>query len=332
MIAVIETGVSQQKAAKTDFADPATATYEYVHPDGTITNADAPTTPKQLNLPLEKKSALSQKPGREELSINYKTLGNKHQGHFGGFDDVILEKNYSKLPPEQYQKLERTIHSLERMNTPTNDPATGKMFLRIEDKNTGTVVDIDGQGNVLKINDPTQVPHSQSPPLNKSNPNRAGPEASLFKGLGDAKTSPWLADGRIGVRAHLEEFRNGGSALLPKKSFEKYFTQGGTVGRRDGLFLTTRQAMDKLLMETKGDSAAIKQRLGIEPGNLAWDADLVRVDVYNPLLHNARFPHGMELGANPKFRWGGFTSGGMPEISIDPVKSGDFKISPVERQ
>jgi hypothetical protein len=36
MLAVIETGVSQQKAAKTDFADPATAIYEYVRPDGTI--------------------------------------------------------------------------------------------------------------------------------------------------------------------------------------------------------------------------------------------------------------------------------------------------------
>ncbi|MBK8575468.1 MAG: hypothetical protein IPN90_07275 [Elusimicrobia bacterium] len=209
------------------------------------------------------------------------------------------------------------------------------MFLRIEDKTTGVLVDLDGQGNVIRITDPAATPGAQSPPLNKSNPTRAGPDApqaSLFKGLGDVNSSPWLADGRIGVKAHIEEFRNGGSALLPKNSFEKYFKQGGTVGRSDGFFITTRQAMDKLLLETKGDNALIKKRLGIEAGNLAWDAELVRVDVYNPLLHNARFPHGMELGANPKFRWGGLTSGGMPEIAIDPVKSGDFQASPVKRQ
>jgi cytochrome c556 len=161
----------------------------------------------------------------------------------------------------------------------------------------------------------------------------AVPQAqNLFKGLGDSRTSPWLNDGRVGVKAHIEEFRNGGSALLPKNSFEKYFRQGGTVGRKDGFFITTKQSMDKLLMETKGNNALIKKRLGIEADNLAWDGELVRVDVYNPLLHNARFPHGMELGANPKFRWGGLTSGGKPEVAIDPVKSGDFQILPVKRQ
>ena len=86
--------------------------------------------------------------------------------------------------------------------------------------------------------------------------------------------------------------------------------------------------MDKLLLETKGNRELIKQRLGIEPA--FWNEELVRVDVYNPLLHDARFPSGLEKGANSKFRWGGYTSGGMPEIAIDPVGGGSFRISVVD--
>ncbi len=174
-VATILKSQSQQKAAKTDFADPATTTYEYLHPDGTVTTADAPSIPKQLDFPTAKKSATTLKTSGDELTINYKILGDKHQGTYGGFDDVVLEKNYTKLSPEQYRKLETTINSLDRVNTPTKDPSGGKTFLRVEDKTN--VIDIDGQGNVLRITDPAATPHAQSPPLNKANAPRAGPLA-----------------------------------------------------------------------------------------------------------------------------------------------------------
>ena len=36
-------------------------------------------------------------------------------------------------------------------------------------------------------------------------------------------------------------------------------------------------------------------------------------------------PSGFEAGANEKFVWGGYTSGGMPEAVIDPVPENDLK-------
>lgn len=147
---------------------------------------------------------------------------------------------------------------------------------------------------------------------------------TTFSGLGDASTSPWLADKRIGVVSHLEQFRQGGSYLLPESAYKR-FVQGATsVGREDGLFITTRAAMDKMLAETGGNLDAINKKLGT-----FWNEPLWRVDIQNPLLNNARFPNGFEKGANPLFRWGGYTSGGMPEVVIDPVPTGGFTAGPL---
>jgi hypothetical protein len=78
--------------------------------------------------------------------------------------------------------------------------------------------------------------------------------------------------------------------------------------------------MDRLLEETGGNLTKINAKLGTR-----WKEPLVRVDVHNPLLHNARLPSGLEGGADPRlFRWGGQTSGGLPEIVIDPLSARDF--------
>ena len=147
---------------------------------------------------------------------------------------------------------------------------------------------------------------------------------SNFGVLGDVTTSPWLADGRAGVTSHLEMFRNGGSFLLPESAYNR-FVQGATsVGRADGLFVTTRGAMDKMLVETGGDLGAINKKLG----NF-WNEPLWRVDIDNPLLHNARLPNGFEAGANSLFKWGGYTKGGMPEAVLDPVSVGKFTANPL---
>jgi RHS repeat-associated protein len=145
-----------------------------------------------------------------------------------------------------------------------------------------------------------------------------------FQGLGDVTTSSWLGDARIGVTSHLEMFRGGGAFLLPESAYQRFVQGAEFVGRNDGLFITTRGGMDKLLTETGGDLAAINQRLGT-----FWNEPLWRVDVYNPLLHNARLPSGLEQGANSLFRWGGYTSGGMPEVVLNPVPAGGFSASPI---
>ena len=55
-----------------------------------------------------------------------------------------------------------------------------------------------------------------------------------------------------------------------------------------------------------------------------------RIDIDNPLLHNARLPSGLERKADLElFRWGGYTSGGMPEVIIDQVPKGQFSVTPL---
>ncbi|WP_024461598.1 hypothetical protein [Marinimicrobium sp. LS-A18] len=44
-----------------------------------------------------------------------------------------------------------------------------------------------------------------------------------LQGLGDSSTSPWLSDNRAGVRLHLDEFRDGGSFLVPKSAYDRSF-------------------------------------------------------------------------------------------------------------
>ena len=92
--------------------------------------------------------------------------------------------------------------------------------------------------------------------------------------------------------------------------------------------MSTRSAIDELLAASGGDLATIKKRLGIKPQQ--WNERLWRVDVANPLLHNARLPSGMEEGANSLFIWGGYTRGGMVEAVLDPVPRGGFVAYPTE--
>ncbi len=144
--------------------------------------------------------------------------------------------------------------------------------------------------------------------------------------FGDATTSPWLVDTRIGVRSHIESFRDGGSYLVPKSIYQNWIQGQSRIGRPDGQFITTRAAMDRLLNETAGNLGAVKRRLGIP--DEYWNEPLYRVDIDYPLLHNSRLPAGWESGANELFRWGGYTSGGLPEVIIEQVPMGGFRVIP----
>ncbi len=141
-------------------------------------------------------------------------------------------------------------------------------------------------------------------------------------GLGDATTSPWLADSRVGVVSHLERFREGGSWVMTRRQYD-WFVKGKTkIGDPAGQYITTRAHMDDVFARAGGDLGAIEKSLGFDAGHFSSGGGLVRVDVKNPLLHNARMPSGLERGANYHFRWGGYTSGGAPEAVI-----GSFDVS-----
>jgi hypothetical protein len=144
-------------------------------------------------------------------------------------------------------------------------------------------------------------------------------------GLGDVTTSPWLADTRAAIPSHIEMFRDGGSYLVPESAYVRFVQGQATIGRTDGLFMTTTEYMDNLLLQTGGDLSKINSKLGVN-----WTEQLYRIDVQSPLLYNARLPSGLESGANSTFKWGGYTKGGAPEIITTPVPSTEIKITPVK--
>jgi RHS repeat-associated protein len=146
-------------------------------------------------------------------------------------------------------------------------------------------------------------------------------EMAKVRGLGDSKTSPWLADKRVGIRIHLEEFREGGSWVMTKQQYRMYVKGKKFIGDPSGQFITSKSAMEKIFKAAKGDISFIEKALGFEKGYFFKGGGLVRIDVKNPLLHNAKFASGLERGANKFFRWGGYTSGGLPECIIEPVKN-----------
>jgi hypothetical protein len=121
-------------------------------------------------------------------------------------------------------------------------------------------------------------------------------------------------------------FREGGSFLIPESAYENYVAGKPTVGDPAGQYITTKSYMDAILSDAAGDITVVKQRLSIP--ERAWNEPLRRIDIDNPLLHNARMPSGLERGANEFFRWGGYTKGGMPEVVIDPVPTRGVTVSP----
>jgi hypothetical protein len=83
--------------------------------------------------------------------------------------------------------------------------------------------------------------------------------------------------------------------------------------------------MDELIERAAGDRAVLKKIIAIPADQ--WNEPLRRIDIANPLLHNARLPGGLEAGANMYFRWGGYTAGGAAEIVIDPAGAAAVRVS-----
>ncbi len=127
--------------------------------------------------------------------------------------------------------------------------------------------------------------------------------------------------------AFLQELKGGGSWLMTEDQYYLYAKDAAFVGRQDGQFLTSARQMNELIDATGGDPALLGEKLGVS----SWSSDtpLVRIDIPDPLSFNPRLPDSALSGANTLFEPGGLTSGGAPEVAIDPVPGSQIWATPL---
>jgi hypothetical protein len=187
------------------------------------------------------------------------------------------------------------------------DPATGANNLQVANPNTGVVVTIDGKGNLLRINDPSKAPRAQSPPLNKANATRAGPQAQNL----DSVTHPvkLSEDVKASVIQKAQRWQGQGEypgvdnyrVIVLKKGTRVY---GGEPGQTE--FYTTAKTLEKY----GNDSRSIYGALQVKPKN-----DLFRPGLTEYLLKEDTVVAVGITRANPQ--WG---VGGATQIYIEKFK------------
>jgi hypothetical protein len=129
----------------------------------------------------------------------------------------------------------------------------------------------------------------------------------------------------VGKLAIISEFKDGASYFLPKKAYEEFVLSENftTLGRADGLFVLPRAVADRLMIKAGKSTAEWNRFLGLKIGyNPAKPETLVRINLPFRWTYNPKVPSGFESGANTFFKFGGTTSGGLPEIIfIQPAKT-----------
>jgi hypothetical protein len=120
------------------------------------------------------------------------------------------------------------------------------------------------------------------------------------------------------IDEHLAQFQGGVSKISAA-------APTGTVGPPGGTFVLPESLADELIADAGGDVGKLEQSLGLEPGTLGDSPQ--RIDVADP--DGLRMPSGNELGANNQWQPGGYTSGGLPEATIDPAPAGTYTVTPV---
>ena len=108
----------------------------------------------------------------------------------------------------------------------------------------------------------------------------------------------------------------GGSYLLSNNAYEDYVQGKQLIGRSDGQFMTPSNQMDSLLQNYPNNPREWESQLGLKEGSLG-NADIRRVDVFNPNDYEPRLPTQNLSGANDKFIPGGKTPGGQDECVIN---------------
>lgn len=114
------------------------------------------------------------------------------------------------------------------------------------------------------------------------------------------------------IDAHLQPFRDTGAVRFTSRDAYKQY---GTLGP-PGAFSIPRSEFDAVMKRTGGDLGKVEQELGLEAGTLTNGQTMVAY-IKPADLNNLQMPNGNEPGANPYWIPGGYTSGGVPEATID---------------
>ncbi|MFV8333994.1 hypothetical protein [Flavobacterium sp. GSP14] len=113
------------------------------------------------------------------------------------------------------------------------------------------------------------------------------------------------------ITKHIAKFDDGAVRFTSRTSFNKY----GTLGP-DGGFVLPKSELDRVLTETGGDLRLVEQKLGLDNGYLG-DGDVMIVFIEKKNFNELNLPSGNEGGANSFWLPGGYTSGGVPEATMN---------------
>jgi len=112
------------------------------------------------------------------------------------------------------------------------------------------------------------------------------------------------------IKSHLSQFEGGVSKIA--WGVNPAYSEIGPPG---GHFVMPKSVADDVISRSGGDVRTIEKMLGLSKGDLG-DVP-VRIDISNPT--GLRMPSGNEAGANNFWLPGGYTSGRIPEATIDPT-------------
>jgi hypothetical protein len=99
----------------------------------------------------------------------------------------------------------------------------------------------------------------------------------------------------------------------------------GVIGRTE-TWVMPKSVADEAIAKANGDVGKLEQLLGLSQGQLGKTP--VRVDIPSP--NGLQMSSGREYGANTLWNPGGYTNGGLPEAIINPVKPGDYLVTPIK--
>lgn len=124
------------------------------------------------------------------------------------------------------------------------------------------------------------------------------------------------------IRRHNRPFRRGASFLTPANILDKYGRN--QLGRKDGLFVMSKQEMNRLILNANGQLNYIESELGI-PKDSWENTTIIRIDIPRPKKFHIRIPSGNEEGANNLWIPGGKLPNGFSESVIDPIPQGKYQ-------
>ncbi|MBL7934309.1 MAG: hypothetical protein JNM51_00695 [Bacteroidia bacterium] len=143
-------------------------------------------------------------------------------------------------------------------------------------------------------------------------------KVSELKSLGQ-KLNPTQYLSSSYITNHLNKFKTKASYLVTGDTYDNFILGKATVGRPDGLFISTADDIDAVIAKANGNISIIEQELGIPAGSWQGKGGIVRIDINNPENFNLRIPDGSEAGANSLWEPGGLTSGGKVEAVTNPI-------------